>query len=166
MKEPPQYATRWDEIQAYHPNLRVLEHHQKNGQTVYALANGKKRITPYLESVCQAEWFAVAQIRDVKTLSPSDLKTLDTFDRYVRLTLELIDQGHTHLEAIRKAYSEIYPPDPERLLWISLPHATGGVILREGRVSETAHIFKHLVGMDEKRLIKWIQFRRGRFQWV
>lgn len=54
----------------------------------------------------------------------------------------------------------------ERLLWVSLPYATAGVIFVNGRVAETAPIFSWMVGKSQAEVLKWLDRKHARYRWL
>ena len=51
----------------------------------------------------------------------------------------------------------------ERCIWVSLPHATFGLIISGGRITDTAPIAKWAIGRDEREVSAYFRKRGAQF---
>ena len=52
----------------------------------------------------------------------------------------------------------------DRCIWVSLPHATFGIVTKDGRVTEAPPIAKWAIGPDERPVAGYYRQRGARFR--
>lgn len=53
-----------------------------------------------------------------------------------------------------------------RWLWVSLPYATYGIRIENGRVAEAAPIAHWMIGKDEHTVMAWLFKKNARLIWL